>query len=1231
MKKRFVSTLMLGAMMVASASLTSCKDYDDDINANTDRIDGLEETIAALQEQHDADVKTLQDAQAEYATKIALQDTASAIRAAATAAAAQAEANATQTAQDLAESLQNAINNKADQSAVDELETTLKALIATKANQSDYEALLEKVNTLDGDTYSKSETDALIAEAKAALESEIGAINTALDTKLDKTTFEQKIDELTAAYKSGDTALDEKYAGIVATLATQSDLQQQIDALDALKELVNEQNLTNSGKFTDLDDKITDLNTRLTTLSENALTADDLSELNAFMETANNYLNNVLPDLLAAKANAADVYTKDEIDAKLSSVPVADNVYTKAETYSKAEVDNKLGTLSTDVLAQAKKDYEEALNAYKEEVTKALGSKVDTAQFSALESTVKGITSQVNSLNMLLTKSLTSLVFQAEKYALSFPEVEIASFDNLPVYTVDLTKDEPVTKSEDTYSYAPEAIAKYWMNPSSADYTQYTYKFVDLETTNETRAHRDTMKCVDNSSLSASAEDGVLTIKFKVDAANVNDAITHEENGRNVAWISTIALQATKKAADENDIDKTITSDYALLTPSWYNNLRLGNNAYKEEGTHNQGNQKYHINTTVAATMTEDAAYTYSFVLPYTGDSIVDLDNYIDLHYAFSANSTDITGDHVWTNAEAKEHGFTFKYTLLPTEEDKDGNKIVPADFKLDGTKVSVANTTRDAVGKNAIVLVEMQANGKTVAYGYVSFLISNNPVSMVEELSDLTLNCPATTDGTFDAKACYSELTDSLAKLLHYTPAEFNERYYLAGQATSRSKYLKSDGAEADTTLGKIVVENDTLYWKFTNDEIKKAFYNEDGTPNDVNEYTTWIQFTSKNTTLNPDFRIQVKIKAIHRPAGSFAYDDRIQQYWYAAGTGTVATSAETRAEIHANVEVVGQPNANDELKYDISSTFVGNDFNITRAEATPAFTFDTDAKVYFDATKYPCKALGASGATYDLKLNDAATELYAYDAEGKDQLVAKLTGDKNEIVEFQHNEYAEDLLNVASHTVLSVVPEEGSASTFTTHMVLDQKESCLPIILTGATKFDVRYLRPIDGVGSDAAQAYDAIDNGNKIYLADMVSFRDWRWTTTTTQYAFGGKGAKDADMTYINYYGITEIIPDLDNVTTNINGRDQLLSAVTNKITLSTTDEEGNSSIGTYTKGSSTTFADFRDAIGYIYYGNVGSTVGGFYLKIPVTVKYDWGTTAKTVITINVESTQGNAKRY
>ncbi len=41
MKKKLLSALMFGALIVASGSLTSCKDYDDDIQANTEQIQKL--------------------------------------------------------------------------------------------------------------------------------------------------------------------------------------------------------------------------------------------------------------------------------------------------------------------------------------------------------------------------------------------------------------------------------------------------------------------------------------------------------------------------------------------------------------------------------------------------------------------------------------------------------------------------------------------------------------------------------------------------------------------------------------------------------------------------------------------------------------------------------------------------------------------------------------------------------------------------------------------------------------------------------------------------------------------------------------------------------------------------------------------------------------------------------------------------------------------------------------
>ena len=50
MKKRFFGILLMGAMVVASMSMfTSCKDYDDDINALKERIDANSKAIGEIQ------------------------------------------------------------------------------------------------------------------------------------------------------------------------------------------------------------------------------------------------------------------------------------------------------------------------------------------------------------------------------------------------------------------------------------------------------------------------------------------------------------------------------------------------------------------------------------------------------------------------------------------------------------------------------------------------------------------------------------------------------------------------------------------------------------------------------------------------------------------------------------------------------------------------------------------------------------------------------------------------------------------------------------------------------------------------------------------------------------------------------------------------------------------------------------------------------------------------------
>ena len=60
MNKKYLSVVLFGALLAASAgTFTSCKDYDDDIDAVNARVDGIEKTLSELQAQVGGYVKSV--------------------------------------------------------------------------------------------------------------------------------------------------------------------------------------------------------------------------------------------------------------------------------------------------------------------------------------------------------------------------------------------------------------------------------------------------------------------------------------------------------------------------------------------------------------------------------------------------------------------------------------------------------------------------------------------------------------------------------------------------------------------------------------------------------------------------------------------------------------------------------------------------------------------------------------------------------------------------------------------------------------------------------------------------------------------------------------------------------------------------------------------------------------------------------------------------------------------
>lgn len=219
MRKRFLSVFLFGALLTASTgSFMSCKDYDDDIDGLSERIDANQKTLddkaAALQAALDAAKQEVAQAQTAAAKAQESADKAAEAAAAAKEAVAQAKADAIAEAQRLVNELKSTVNGKVDQSVYDEKMSTIDATINTvngKLNDledadvaiklqikalEDFKTAIDKLNLTTDFPQLKNDVEDLI-ENLGNLETQVNTNKTDISTlKTDLGDLSDDIDEL---------------------------------------------------------------------------------------------------------------------------------------------------------------------------------------------------------------------------------------------------------------------------------------------------------------------------------------------------------------------------------------------------------------------------------------------------------------------------------------------------------------------------------------------------------------------------------------------------------------------------------------------------------------------------------------------------------------------------------------------------------------------------------------------------------------------------------------------------------------------------------------------------------------------------------------------------------------------------------------------------------------------------------------------------------------------------
>ena len=1020
---------------------------------------------------------------------------------------------------------------------------------------------------------------------------------------------------------------------------------------------------------TDLESEISSLKTQLETANGtlkalsgkvDANTADitkaksDIAGLESRLKTAEDAIKSInttlalKADQKALEDSCASIYGKlesvtDGLGKSLKSEK-DDRVAADADLQQQIDALNKLiGNGSVD---DAKTVYEKLLADVKalQEKTQDLDVEALTSQLQGLSNSIDKINANINVLNVLLEKSLRSLVFIPQSYYWGVEATKLLYLDfdyvDDQAWISDMNWDKKEAKGyDDDTRYATAEgtkvltfAATYHMNQSSAKLDDKTTKVSvesgDLDYVRDTRA-----AAAGFSVKSWAAENGVLTVNLDVkDPAKIKSV----KDNQMITNFATKVNVATK-----NDKDTTITSDYATLYTEKVSDLKLAltNNevnkhlfptAKKSELSPCEvsGTSYGHLMQTV-----NEASKKFDAQVFCNWDQILDLRTLVETHYK-NVDKKFAKLDESTFNANFK---YVFTLTALykgnnATDESahaaiaSDGYTFRPQAPTADGKQAAYGSEQVRAqeVGRTPVVRVTLvdKQTGKVYDYGYIRIKIvdeKESPVQVDKSISyqgaDYAYNGECTPNAWSFATKWYITEQD-LYKELGLTREEFENNYTLDGDDDQLTQYqadkdgkfqkLANNIGNASTVKDKDTDPDGTkssiLKWELTSDEAFKLFVTDKKAGESIA-----IKYISAKKAVGPDVYVVFKTGKLigTLPSASLNLDPQKNATVWAAKDG-VAGSGKYELDMNVNSPNDHNIKANGDKPFEktLAEAFVGNEIN---AAAILTNLVDKTAGKEYSASKLTldlqfAKAnegkefKGVSGTTYVLSVADKGKTLEAnIKGQRATQAVVKIEGEKVNAQKavYQETEFAKDLLNYKKHNELD-------ENTLTAIVGIYAKNACHELSLTNNT-FNVRFLRPLN-ITNTSAEVEDAGTEAQVIDLMKLLTFTDWRdaWQDGYDKF-YGIKGVKVADVNDGQKISINS------KVLTDQNGNTKMVPL-----------QSVNGAI------------DFVYNDGKLTYKNYNTTTADFKVQIPVVVTYDWGEVPQTII-VNVKRTHSNAKKH
>ena len=980
MKKKIFSALLLVVFAFAATStVVSCKDYEDDINANANDIKSLKDQYSTLQGALTAAQSAAQAADA--AAKAAQQTANDAVKAADSAdKAAQAADEVAKAAKALAEAAATAEKVNQIEKALGDLEK----LMTGKVSQEDFEA------------------------AKSKLAGDIDGIDQKLNELTKGLLSEEDVKKISdaAAQKAGEEAVQ----------AVTSNLQSQLDVLNAFKKSIDDMKLPEliaelrstfekyEGNFEKIEKRLAELEKLPETVEANR---KNIETLQGTVST--------IQETLDKKANSADVTTEiaAAIEGLKGIMETADNA-----------INTNLGLLTTRVETLEKffANYsDEGAGVDLKAIVDRL-NKIDqflagqTTTNEGVSSSVKAINGALEVLNAYISRSLTSLVLAPDFYWGGIEAIEAAQLfydtwkidkklesnkvGSFETWKIDNKFNDG--KKEEENLYNPAIVATYHVNPGTFDVSKVkAWNVIYADKRNYTRASKTLDPKVE--AVTQSGDSAFVQISLNYDA--IKGGIKYKEITENEYYypdnseITVLAVQAIM-GTDEAGKDSTITSDYAAVAPAAIGKFDLADVGESEENpSYNKDcslspydcrlpsnlmdiTKRVHIYDT----MKEAVESPYTHELVWNDAEGIDLNDFIKVH----ANHTLYLNwnqyyedDEYWSEIELsprelKHYGLSVKYTALSYVTGGQATEQTATHSVLNGSVITPKSIgegfNMSSLGREPLIRVELiNKDGNTINVGYVKFKIvkeaQHNTVQEFELIKDKKFfwNCLGgqikTTWTEVEEKILYAVGEQGIGK------DDFESQYGLVVNKNGNTASIQST---TEVTAQIFVKDAEGKYvpaeYYFGADSLGVIKYNNVKDPNgDHTGFFTWTFNKSHMQAALQKYKVDNNkwVKDAGKFADSKTLDvavkltngsndvyvtfnatieklkaqiNHLAEYWYVKDSKTLGDY-----EVHMNVDPVAQENADiAHFVSDLKTPFAGQD--LTQAGNDPkkhAYTF--------------------------------------------------------------------------------------------------------------------------------------------------------------------------------------------------------------------------------------------------------------------------------------------------